>query len=410
MHAQSKLDRPGTLPAPLAASPDGLAEAEAQPLRVCFISPLGYGLYQRASGLPFGGAEVQFYLISGEIASDPDFRVTVLTTVTDGPGRELHDRLTVVKRRAGGRLSECDGPGLSVLRALPGYGSAFADMLRAFREIDAEVYLHAGAGVEVGAYALVARLLRRRFIYVVASSADLDRPNGLVTGPLRWLYGVGVRLADRVICRTEEQLGWLRERYGRGGLLIRTGHPVTGQRGSESGRDILWVGRIHPLKQPEMFLDLAERLAGQSCVMVAARDPIHSELWKRVKDRAARMPNLAFYEDVPWSRIGEQFGCAKLFVNTSTYEGFPNTFVQAAMGGVPILSWKVDPDRVLLQHRIGCSAGGSFEELAVVAERLCECEAERLEIGRRAREYGRSHHALERIASEWKELLRSVSR
>jgi len=54
-------------------------------MKVCFISPLGYGLYNRHSGYPFGGAEVQFYLLAHALASDPEFQVTVLTTVRENP-------------------------------------------------------------------------------------------------------------------------------------------------------------------------------------------------------------------------------------------------------------------------------------------------------------------------------------
>ncbi|MFO0765317.1 MAG: hypothetical protein U0231_00680 [Nitrospiraceae bacterium] len=74
-----------------------------------------------------------------------------------------------------------------------------------FQRINADVYVHAGAGVEVGAYALICRFLHRRCVFVVASNADLTDRYGLVRGPLARLYPLGVRLADEVVCRTEDQ-------------------------------------------------------------------------------------------------------------------------------------------------------------------------------------------------------------
>ena len=369
------------------------------PLRVCFISPLGYGLYNPTSGYPFGGAEVQFFLLARALASDPDFQVIVLTTVRKSPGIEHHGSLTLVKRQGKNRLAH---------RSLRGYVAAFLDMWRVMGNISADVYLHATAGVEVGAYALICRLLRRRFVYVVASTVDLCRPNGQVEGPLAWLFPWGMRLADAVVCRSHEQLAWLRDRYGREGVLIRTGHrpaePVPHEKTT-----VLWVGRMHPLKQPELFLDLAERLPKERFVMVIRQDQSHEYLMGALRGRASMLPNVTMREDVPLSEMDGFFAQAKLLVNTSTYEGFPNTFVQAAMQGTPILSWKVDPDGVLARHGIGASAGGSFERLLASTEELCASATTRAEWGRQALAYARQHHDVNKSAEALKVLVRSLA-
>src|SRR2546425_36264 len=372
-------------------------------MKVCFISPLGYGLYNRHSRCQFGGAEVQFFLLAHTLASDPEFQVTVLTTVRENPGTERHGPLTVVRRQGKDRLAN---------GSLRGYISAFLEMWRMLRDIGAAVYLHAGAGVEVGAYVLLCRLLRRRFVFVVASSADLRRPNGQVQGTLAWLYSARVRLADAVVCRTHEQLAWLQSRYGRAGVLIRTGHRVVehppDRQAYPEKTTVLWVGRMHPLKQPEMFLHLAERLPKESCVLVIMRDPAHEHLLQALRARATALANVRLHEDVPWNEMEGHFARAKLLVNTSAYEGFPNTFAQAAMHGTPILSWRVDPDGVLARHGIGICADSSFDRLAAAAEELCASDVKRTELGRQAREYARAHHDVNRSAEELKALVRAL--
>src|SRR5262245_39171490 len=121
--------------------------------KICFISPLGYGLYSPQSGLSYGGAEVQFFLLANVLARDPSYDVSVLTTVDHHPGVENHGGLTLVKRLGQGRLNTAVARGVfNHLQRARDYLSAFRDMWREFRRIDADVYLHAGAGVEVGAY------------------------------------------------------------------------------------------------------------------------------------------------------------------------------------------------------------------------------------------------------------------
>ena len=132
--------------------------------------------------------------------------------------------------------------------------------------------------------------------------------------------------------------------YGRRGVLIRTGHPLPPTRGVPKSY-VLWVGRGHPLKRPEMFLDLAARLPHHRFAMVVAHENAHLDLLQRVKARALMLNNLDLYEDVPWRQIDNYFAGARVFVNTSTYEGFPNTFVQAALHRVrAVCSRATDPD------------------------------------------------------------------
>ncbi len=390
-----------------AAEPRGVSGTE-RPIKVCFISPLGYGLYRPGSGYPFGGAEAQFFLLSRELSVDESFQASVLTTVKEGPGEERQGALTVVKRQGLDRLGPRAGrTWWDPLGAAPRYAAAFWAMYGILRAIDADVYLHAGAGVEVGAYALICRLLRRRFVFVVVSDADLSKPSTQVRGSLRWLYPIGLRLADGVVCQTREHQNWLRERYGIEGRLIRTGHPTV-KRTGEQRTTVLWVGRTHPLKQPQMFLDLVERLPNERCVMVVMRHPEYQDLMTTIQERAGTLVNLTVYEDVPLSDMDQHFERAKLFINTSTYEGFPNTFVQAAVHGTPILSWMVDPDGVLRQHGIGICAAGSFGRLVAAAGQICSSEELRAKLGDRGHEYATTHHDLSRSASELKALVRGL--
>ncbi len=388
---------------------------KGKPIRVCFISPLGYGLYRPESGHAFGGAEVQFFLLACALSSDQEFEVSVLTTVETQPGTERYGSLEVIKRQGLGRLAgHREGTCWNEVKALRGYLSAFLDMRALLRTIGADVYLHAGAGVEVGAYALICRLLRRRFVYVVASSVDLTHPNGKVKGPLRWLYSVGLRLADAVICRSSEQQAWLLDRYGLQGVLIRTGHPIptplVRARRCEDTSSILWVGRIHPLKQPEMFLDLAERVPNEHFVMIVMPDDAQEALWRRIQQRGVRLSNVTVYERIPWNEVSTHLGRAKLLVNTSTYEGFPNTFVQAALHGIPILSWAVDPDGVLSREGIGICARGSFDSLVASTRQMCASPDLQGQMGKRAQDYARRYHDLNDSAEELKTLVRRLAK
>jgi glycosyltransferase involved in cell wall biosynthesis len=174
-------------------------------------------------------------------------------------------------------------------------------------------------------------------------------------------------------------------------------------------RTILWVGRIHPVKQPMVFLDVAERCPEFSFTMVGMRDPLETELWDAVQERLGRMRNVAFQPNLSLSQVDERFGSAALLVNTSQYEGFPNTYVQAAVHGVPIVSLSVDPDHVIAQHSIGQCVGGGSERLVEAVRRFSMDETLRADRARRARIYALEHHSLDAAVSRWKTALMALA-
>jgi hypothetical protein len=87
------------------------------------------------------------------------------------------------------------------------------------------------------------------------------------------------------------------------------------------------------------------------------------ELWQEVKKRALTMPHVEFVEQVPYHDIQSHFDQAKIFVNTSLDEGFPNTFIHAGLGSTAILSLKVNPDHLFDHFQIGACAENKMEKL-----------------------------------------------
>jgi glycosyltransferase involved in cell wall biosynthesis len=74
-------------------------------------------------------------------------------------------------------------------------------------------------------------------------------------------------------------------------------------------------------------------------------------------DRAAKeaksLPNIDFLGEVSPFEMEKWFQETKIFLNTSSSEGFPNTFLQAWMNGVPVLSLDIDPDNLIEYNNLG---------------------------------------------------------
>ena len=132
--------------------------------------------------------------------------------------------------------------------------------------------------------------------------------------------------------------------------------------------DLLWVARCEEVKRPALFLDLAQKLPWARCRMICA--PHDRLLWQEMQARAACLPNVEFLEGVPYAEIQNHFNAAKIFVNTSSHEGVPNTFIHAGLGRTGIASLEIDPDKMFDSFAAGVMARGNFEDLTSGVQRL----------------------------------------
>jgi glycosyltransferase involved in cell wall biosynthesis len=100
---------------------------------------------------------------------------------------------------------------------------------------------------------------------------------------------------------------------------------------------------------------------------------------------AARLPNVSMLGAVRYRDSGALFDRAKIFLNTSAIEGFPNTFLQAWIRGLPVVTF-FDPDGLVQRLPLGRVAS-SVDDMREAIRGLLEIDVDRQLLGRRAREF-----------------------
>jgi glycosyltransferase involved in cell wall biosynthesis len=63
------------------------------------------------------------------------------------------------------------------------------------------------------------------------------------------------------------------------------------------------------------------------------------EYERRIREAAAALPNIEYKGFLPFEEADRWFSGARVVLNTSKYEGFPNTFLQAWSRGVPTVAF-----------------------------------------------------------------------
>jgi glycosyltransferase involved in cell wall biosynthesis len=242
--------------------------------------------------------------------------------------------------------------GLPVLRFVH---PRWTGMWSALKRADADLYYTSCAGMQVGLVALFCRHFRKRFVFRIASDTDCDRSRLLV--PLardRWLYAYGLRRADAILVQSVSQADALARNYGLAGRVagMMVEKP---QRIAPRNIDLLWVSNIRHEKRPDRVLELAGTLPEAGVHMVGGPLSGSEDLFRDVARKAEAIPNVSFHGPLSYWDAAELYDRAKIFVNTSDVEGFPNSYLQAWIRGVPVVTL-IDPDGVIEREGLGVAA------------------------------------------------------
>lgn len=197
-------------------------------------------------------------------------------------------------------------------------------------------------------------------------------PRSLLHHFSRWLSEFGMRRADFIVTQTDSQARTLQAEMGLPSKVIRNFHPSPKDVGVHRSPDlfrVIWVGNIKANKSPEQFVGLAESMQevpGLEFIMIGRPG---GDEFEALRDRIASLRNLKFLGEQPVERVDSEIAMSHLLVNTSKFEGYPNTFIQAWLRGVPVLSVTVDPDHCISVGGAGVLAG-SPDRLAEVVRQL----------------------------------------
>jgi len=295
--------------------------------------------------------------------------------------------------------------GVPVLRFIhPRWSRLWSALARA----DADVYYTSCAGMEVGLLALFCRFFGKRFVFRSASDADCDKSRLLVSHARdRWLYAYGLRRADAILVQSAAQADTLLRSYGLAsrvaGMLVEPA-----QSAPTRDLDVLWVGNIRRLKRPDRILEIAAQLPQFNFHMVGGALPGEQALYEQVRRAASARPNLTFHGPLSYRATNELYGRAKLLLNTSEVEGFPNTYLQAWIRGVPVVTL-IDPDRVIERERLGAVAGAP-EQLAGIIGKFLHSRAEWQAATDRCRQYMAREFGEDRILPVYLDTFGKLSR
>ncbi len=410
--------------------------------KICFILPPAYTLFNPVYKGPFGGWEVRISLIARELAKRRNFDVTILVGDYGQPHIEVIDNVRLISwlgRRLWGvplkgwtpfpkksmlyylydgiqrRIQE------NIHRFIPGETLAQIGKYRItkkniaiYDEIKADIYVVPGNtffSAEVAYYCI-----RKRKKYVFLAGSDMDYYPEYKTNPggsdiyntPHSLKLYSIEKAHAHVVQNERQAEMLCEGYGRSSVVIK--NPINIRQEFPRNPDpqmVLWVGKSDErVKRPSVPLELAKRMPEFQFVMIMNQASLHTHMESYRK--ANELPNVKIIEQVPFEEIESYFANAYIHLNTSSFEGFPNTYLQAAKYGVPTITMNIDPGSMLSLHNCGLISGEQIDQLEADIRKLMRDDNLYAVLSEKSLRYVRKFHAKEIIIQKYENVLNMV--
>jgi len=278
-------------------------------------------------------------------------------------------------------------------------------ILRILKDIRPHILYQRTGCAYTGIAAYYSKKNRCRMIWHVSLLKDVEKIKIQMRNTLRPFYFIdkiflryGISNTDIIICQANYQNELLKKNYKREcDLIIPNFHPApeTSVRKSNNIK-VVWISNIKRFKQPELFLKLADKLRNYKVKFIMIGRMDYKKFQKKITSYIKKIKNIEYLGEKSIKEVNRILCESHILVNTSEYEGFPNTFIQAWMRKVPVVSLNVDPDNILKKFKIGFHSN-TFENMVEDVKRLIGDKELREEMGERAQKYALKYHSMENI-------------
>lgn len=276
-------------------------------------------------------------------------------------------------------------------------------LLKLLKQIKPDVIYQRGLKSYTGIAAYYANKNNCKMIFHAAHDYDLQHKRlewgSLKKLPLQYVEDTiavrGLKTVEHIVVQTRQQADLLYRNYKRKvDAIIPNFHPLPRENLNKvTQTKVVWVANFKPFKQPEVFVQLAKDLQDiEDVEFIMVGRPGDPVKYAELHEQISSLKNLSYMGELPINGVNELLATAHIFVNTSIAEGFPNTFIQAWMRKVPVVSLTFNADDVLNINNVGY-CGETYEGLKLAVEKLIANEELRRDMGERAQYYAYNYYS-----------------
>jgi glycosyltransferase involved in cell wall biosynthesis len=209
-------------------------------------------------------------------------------------------------------------------------------------------------------WCLFCKLTGTKHIMRIANDKNVDFSLDKNIKPLEKLYiKLGYILSDYIIAQNDFQFQKLKEAYPNKNIS-KIYNPIVIDAKHLNVKEILeesyiaWVANFRYQKNLKLLFEVSIQNPGLSFKIAGQRLSYIDEETEIYLNKLKSLPNVQFMGAIPQNEILQFLSNAKFLLSTSRYEGFSNTFLEAMLVGLPIITTQdVNPDGIINKHNLG---------------------------------------------------------
>jgi glycosyltransferase involved in cell wall biosynthesis len=365
-------------------------------MKICFLSLSSYPFLKNINIGYNGGAEIEQVHLGNELVKK-GIDVSFITYFYGNKRIEYKNGIKIIKTyNPEKRVNE-----LSKLNSI----------IKTLKEEDADINFHEDRSY--GILPIYCSLYKKKFVHRIASDA-------IVLGIKifkyedylrKFLKNIELKNANIIIAQNSLQKRILKNRNNLESIIIKNGIPINPsfkiEKCFNNKQTVLWVANLSIQKNPQIFIELAKSIPNADFRMIGGESPESIKLNEYVRESSKKISNFTYYGYMPHYKVNNFIQNSSLLVNTSFFEGFPMTFLESWLACKPVVSLKVNPDKIITQKNLGYVSNNK-EQLRLDVIKLLENETLRKNMGKNGKNYVIQEHDIRIIIKKYIEVFNKL--
>ncbi|MBT0810078.1 glycosyltransferase family 4 protein [Litoribacter ruber] len=207
-------------------------------------------------------------------------------------------------------------------------------------------------------FALMCKALGIKLIVRISSDGLVDnRILSKYSKSHKLLQAMGLSLSETILCQNDYQLAQIQKRFPNK-KTVKLSNPIFPYTPPVNlgmpKNAIVWLGLFKPEKNLKLLFEIATLMPEQEFVVAGKEEKNINSITRAYVKQLKTLPNVKFIGFLQRHEVLPVLAQAKFLLNTSHYEGFSNTFLEAMYVGTPIISsGRVNPDGIISTHKLG---------------------------------------------------------
>ena len=363
-------------------------------MKICFIAPKAYPIFNKKIKSIFGGAEVQLYLLSKEFSNYPHVNVSFIVADYGQNDVEVYEKVRVYKS----------------FDLRQNIVKSFFNFFRIFNKVKADVYVQRTLSPVSGILALYCKFTGRKFVYMVAHDYEVDGGYDKNNGFLKsYIANLVFKFADLIVVQNMYEFENLCKRNKSNNLVILNKGIDFNNLSEETPKifDVIWVGRCEKWKNPDIFLQLAKKNEDKKFLIIVPVSNTNPKLFSVIEKKAMSIKNLTFLKHVSNDEVYRYLSKSKIFVITSQQEGnWPMVVLEAISSKVPIISLSLNYGELLKDDAAGIFCNNNFDIMNKKLNQLLNDVTLYKQMSKNAYKYSKIHYDIQKNAKHFYYLIR----